>query len=41
VGGEGVGYPDQAMALKDVTVRELGNDFLIEGEVKSNVYRIS
>ena len=33
VGGEGIAYLSQAMPLKDFTVRRLGSDLLLEGDV--------
>ncbi len=34
VGGKGVAYPDKAFRLKDIRLRRIGEDFLIEGYIK-------
>ena len=39
VGGLGVEAPAQAICLKNHTITRLGDDFLVEGEVESDVYR--
>lgn len=39
VEGLGVCSPEQAFFLEKSEIRQLGNDFLIESEVKENVYR--
>ena len=39
IGGEGVFIPDEAFRLKNRKITVLGDDFLIEGEVESCVYR--
>lgn len=38
VSGMGFPTPDSAIILKDYHIRQLGDDFLIEGEVDCNVY---
>ena len=38
VEGLGVATPDQAVRLKNITVTQLGEDFLLEGEVEHHVY---
>ena len=39
VGGLGIELPGQAVRLKNTTLTQLGEDFLLEGEVDSHVYR--
>ena len=39
VGGDGVALPDEAFMLADSRISRLGEDFLIESEVRRNVYR--
>lgn len=39
IGGEGFSIPDASVILKNQSIRQFGNDILIEGEVDTDVYR--
>ena len=39
VGGAGVSLPDQALHLRDLRLTPIGEDYLIEGEVETDVHR--